>query len=99
MPFSEVSLSLSSDRFEAKHSAALVRFPPVGRTKRTQEDEYGRQMGKAMGRNEIIADYILQVTGEERIRKQVSSHLQVLREFTKDNVLRTLAEASTAGLC
>lgn len=58
---------------------ALVRWPPVGRKKHIP-----RVGKKPMGRNELIADYILLSTGEERDRKQVSSHIQVLKPFVQD---------------
>jgi transcriptional enhancer factor len=52
---------------------ALVRWPPMGRKKFMLD-------GALRGRNELIQDSIRRDTGIVRDRKQVSSHLQVLKQ-------------------
>ncbi|KAH7080049.1 TEA/ATTS domain family-domain-containing protein [Paraphoma chrysanthemicola] len=52
---------------------ALVRWPPMGRKKHMLD-------GALRGRNELIQDSIRRDTGIIRDRKQVSSHLQVLKQ-------------------
>lgn len=41
--------------------------------------------GRQWGGNERISELIRQRTGKIRCRKQVSSHLQVLKGFLRDN--------------
>jgi hypothetical protein len=57
---------------------ALVEYPPMGRKKLLFKD-------KQRGRNELITDWILMATGLKRNRKQVSSHIQVLKPFVQDD--------------
>jgi hypothetical protein len=56
---------------------ALVRWPPMGR-KKFMLDNVLR------GRNELIQDSIRRDTGIVRDRKQVSSHLQVLKQHLQN---------------
>ncbi|KAF1851301.1 uncharacterized protein K460DRAFT_274402 [Cucurbitaria berberidis CBS 394.84] len=56
---------------------ALIRWPPMGRKKYLLD-------GALRGRNELIQDSIRRDTGITRCRKQVSSHLQVLKQHLRD---------------
>lgn len=58
-------------------TTALIRWPPMGRKKFLLD-------GALRGRNELIQDSICKDTGIRRDRKQVSSHLQVLKQHLKD---------------
>ncbi|KAF9907929.1 hypothetical protein EC991_010368 [Linnemannia zychae] len=57
---------------------ALEVLPKLGRRKVLVN-------GKPCGRNELIADFIYQETGKVRDRKQVSSHIQVLKNTRKND--------------
>ncbi|KAJ6261706.1 hypothetical protein Dda_2504 [Drechslerella dactyloides] len=68
--------SVWDDEVEEAFFEALELFPPQGRRKLTVD-------GKPCGRNELISKYIFMKTGKERKRKQVSSHIQVLKGLLK----------------
>ncbi|KAF2107610.1 TEA/ATTS domain family-domain-containing protein [Lophiotrema nucula] len=65
------------DNMEEAFFRALVRWPPMGRRKLMHD-------GSLRGRNELVADSIYKETSLPRTRKQVSSHIQVLKNFFID---------------
>ncbi|KAF2207266.1 hypothetical protein CERZMDRAFT_51399 [Cercospora zeae-maydis SCOH1-5] len=80
------------DRLEYAFFEALVHWPPMARRQLPHKD-------KQRGRNELIADYIEEHTGETRSRKQVSSHIQVLKHFVEHDphIMRYFSKEDLSG--
>ncbi|CAO3600105.1 unnamed protein product [Absidia cylindrospora] len=74
---------------ESAFIQALETIPKLGRRKILVN-------GKPCGRNELISDFIYRQTAKLRTRKQVSSHIQVLKNTRKNDphFMRLLTDAS-----
>lgn len=67
-------------------TTALRKIPNLGRKKTPCDSQQcGGSATKPRGRNEHISHFISRQAGVERNRKQISSHIQVLKGFQKDN--------------
>ncbi|WFD42477.1 hypothetical protein MPSI1_001122 [Malassezia psittaci] len=74
----KMSTDVWPDDVEVAFWEALRLIPKLGRRKVLVH-------GKPCGRNELIADYIERKTNKTRSRKQVSSHIQVLKNVKRND--------------
>lgn len=74
----KASTDVWPDDVEVAFWEALRLIPKLGRRKVLVH-------GKPCGRNELIADYIERKTNKTRSRKQVSSHIQVLKNVKRND--------------
>ena len=74
----KVATDVWPDDVEVAFWEALRLIPKLGRRKVLVN-------GKPCGRNELIADYIERKTSKTRSRKQVSSHIQVLKNIKRND--------------
>ena len=79
--FSDRSVPTTENQFRRFTDRLLIAIRIYRKRGRTKKELNGKQCGG----NEFISDFIKKATGVERTRKQVSSHIQVLKEFLKDN--------------
>ena len=78
-----------SDDVEAAFEEVLAIIPKNGLNKI-------KISGRLCGRNELISDYIFNKTGKFRTRKQVSSHIQVIKNLgQKPDIIRLINEGPT----
>lgn len=78
MPFKWVCNCNNGYSYATDLSSAIRYYRRRGRKKADLD-------GKPSGGNEFIAKFIVTNTGVKRCRKQVSSHIQVLKGFLSEN--------------
>ena len=79
--FSDRSVPTTENQFRKITDRPLTAIRIYRKQGRTKKELNGKQCGG----NEFISDFIKKTTGVLRTRKQVSSHIQVLKDFLKDN--------------
>lgn len=79
-------MSLTTLTVHVDFTPALRAIPNPGRKKTPCDPRIcGKAEGPLYGRNEHIGHFIARQTGVRRSRKQISSHIQVLKSFQKGN--------------
>lgn len=68
---------------------ALNIYPPMGR-QRIRPMHDGGEGHTSLGRCQLIQQYLMQKTGKNRTRKQISSRIQRLRRIHQDDPASTL---------
>ena len=68
---------------------ALNIYPPMGR-QRIRPVHEGGKTHTSLGRCQLIQQYLMQKTGKNRTRKQISSRIQRLRRTHQDDPSSTL---------
>ena len=72
---------------------ALNIYPPMGR-QRIRPVHDGGESHTSLGRCQLIQQYLIQKTGKNRTRKQISSRIQRLRRTHQDDPMSTLDSES-----
>jgi TEA/ATTS domain len=68
---------------------ALNVYPPMGR-QRIRPVHDGGESHTSLGRCQLIQQYLMEKTGKNRTRKQISSRIQRLRRSHQDDPMSTL---------
>lgn len=85
-------MSLTTLTVHVDIAPALRAIPNLGRKKTPCDPRIcGKAEGPLYGRNEHIGHFIVRQTGVRRSRKQISSHIQVLKSFQKGNAECTIS--------
>lgn len=85
-------MSLTTLTVHVDFAPALRAIPNLGRKKTPCDPRIcGKAKGPLYGRNEHIGHFIARQTGVRRSRKQISSHIQVLKYFQKGNAECTIS--------
>ncbi|KAG0222117.1 hypothetical protein BGX31_009338 [Mortierella sp. GBA43] len=87
--FSNLVMVVWPEAVERAFMEAIAEIPKLGRRKVPLHEKH-------YGRNELIAAYIYRETKQQRTRKQVSSHIQVLKNTRKEdlNLMELLSDGS-----